>query len=408
MTISRKSRILVIDDNQDICNDIRKILLPSVNSSELDALVGDITGSSGPETVQPKIQIDSALQGDEGVAMVRQARLEGNPYALAFVDIRIPPGLDGVETIKQLQEEDEDLQYIIITAYSDYSWQDINTEISPKDNLLILKKPFESIEIHQSVSTLVEKWHLAHEREEALEALIHIKKMETVGVMASGITHDFNNLLMAILGNIELAVMKLPEEHASCAFLQKAKDSINEAKEVTDKLLLFSSFNFSRRQPISIRGLVMETSNFALAESNVNCMFSLPDDLWQPQGDFAQLNHALCEIFKNAKEAMADEGKVAVRVKNIKYDAGEHADKREGKYVRILIQDDGCGIKEKDLSHIFEPYYSGKKRSVVKGMGLGLAIVAAVVSQHEGYVHVESTPGVGTTVCLELPVADTR
>ena len=180
MIRQRKNRILIIDDNQDIHDDIKKILSPSSNTSALDALVKDISGYSTSKSESPDMQIDSALQGDEGVAMVRNAKLDRNPYALAFVDIRIPPGLDGVQTIKQLQQADECLQYVIITAYSDYSWENINTELSPQDNLLILKKPFEIIEIRQAASTLLEKWHLAHERNEAIEELIHSKKIETI------------------------------------------------------------------------------------------------------------------------------------------------------------------------------------------------------------------------------------
>ena len=117
MTTERKNRILIVDDTQDIHDDIKKVLSPSSDTSELDALVSDISGFSEPDNSTPEIQIDSALQGDTGVAMVRQAKQDGNPYALAFVDIRIPPGLDGIQTIKQMQIEDPCLQYIIITAY---------------------------------------------------------------------------------------------------------------------------------------------------------------------------------------------------------------------------------------------------------------------------------------------------
>ncbi|RWX44606.1 Response regulator receiver domain-containing protein [Candidatus Electrothrix aarhusensis] len=150
----RVRRVLVIDDNAEIHNDIKKILQPTTASDDFDDLLSDITGKPASKTYHAMIQVDSAFQGDEGIKMVRQARMEEQPYALAFVDMRIPPGLDGLQTIKKLQMEDDRLQYVIITAHSDYSWQDISNALTSKDSLLVIKKPFESIEIRQSASAL--------------------------------------------------------------------------------------------------------------------------------------------------------------------------------------------------------------------------------------------------------------
>ncbi|MCI5165821.1 MAG: response regulator [Candidatus Electrothrix sp. GM3_4] len=167
----RVRRVLVIDDNAEIHNDIKKILQPATTSDDFDDLLSDLTGKPVSKAYHSMIQVDSAFQGDEGIRMVRQARIEDRPYALAFVDMRIPPGLDGLQTIKKIQMEDDRLQYVIITAHSDYSWQDISNALTSKDSLLVIKKPFESIEIRQSASALIEKWHIAMEREHILAAL---------------------------------------------------------------------------------------------------------------------------------------------------------------------------------------------------------------------------------------------
>ncbi|MCI5219000.1 MAG: hybrid sensor histidine kinase/response regulator, partial [Candidatus Electrothrix sp. LOE2] len=167
----RVRRVLVIDDNPEIHNDIKKILQPTTAPDDFDDLLADIIGKPAAQPHHAMIQVDSAFQGDEGIRMVRQARREEQPYALAFVDMRIPPGLDGLQTIKKMQMEDDRLQYIVITAYSDYSWQDISNSLISKDNLLVIKKPFESIEIRQSASALIQKWHIAMEREHILAAL---------------------------------------------------------------------------------------------------------------------------------------------------------------------------------------------------------------------------------------------
>ena len=106
MAIMQKSRVLIIDDNQYIHDDLTKILCPALKSDECDTLVEESTGHAESNRRQLDIRIDSALQGEEGLEMVRQARKEGNPYAITFVDMRISPGIDGLKTIKQLQMED--------------------------------------------------------------------------------------------------------------------------------------------------------------------------------------------------------------------------------------------------------------------------------------------------------------
>ncbi|MCI5113357.1 MAG: response regulator [Candidatus Electrothrix sp. AW1] len=189
-------RVLVIDDNPEIHNDIKKILQPTTRSDDFDALLSDITGKTTAKTNHSVLQVDSAFQGDEGIKMIRQARMEERPYALAFVDMRIPPGLDGLQTIKKMQMEDDRLQYIIITAYSDYSWQDISDSLVSKDNLLVIKKPFESIEIRQSASALIEKWHIAMEREHILAALAMQRDMLEDKVKERTAELDQKNVLL--------------------------------------------------------------------------------------------------------------------------------------------------------------------------------------------------------------------
>ncbi len=407
MTTERKNRILIVDDTQDIHDDIKKVLSPSSDTSDLEALVKDISGFSRPDDSTPAIQIDSALQGDEGVAMVRKAKQDENPYALAFVDIRIPPGLDGIQTIKQMQIEDPCLQYVIITAYSDYSWEDIKTELSPKDNLLIIKKPFETIEIRQSASTLLEKWHLSQERNEAIEELIHSKKIETIGILANGLAHDFNNLLMGIQGNIELAAMQLPGEHSAREFLTASGDIILSTKQLIQKFLIFSDMNSPQKQPTLVKDMLKHARDYVFNNSsNISCEFNVEENLWLVNTDVHQINQVFVEIFNNAKEAMTNGGQLTVTAKNFKKHSASQTDNTEEKYVQITIKDQGMGIQKQDLANIYDPYFSLKPRGAKRGMGLGLALVAAIISQHEGKVHISSVPEEGTTVEIRLPAMD--
>ena len=158
------NRILVIDDNPSIHEDFRKILSPGDEqfAGELDDDEAALFGSAPSVSRQWSFEIDSAMQGQEGLKMVERALAEGRPYAIAFVDIRMPPGWDGVETIQHLWASYPHLQVVICTAYSDYSWNEITAKLGATDKLLILKKPFDNVEVLQFAHALTEKWALSH------------------------------------------------------------------------------------------------------------------------------------------------------------------------------------------------------------------------------------------------------
>jgi signal transduction histidine kinase len=151
-------RILIIDDNTSIHDDFRKILMPRSVSSDLDALEEMLFDEVVAAPTGPNYEIDAASQGEEGRDMVQRSLDEGRPYALAFVDMRMPPGWDGVETIQQLWKVDPNLQVVICSAYSDYSWDEMTDHLGQSDRLLILKKPFDNIEVSQLATAMTEKW----------------------------------------------------------------------------------------------------------------------------------------------------------------------------------------------------------------------------------------------------------
>src|SRR5439155_13114771 len=148
-------RILLIDDNQAIHADFRKILSqPITVDATMDAAETLLFGGQTEPQPQRQFEIDSALQGREGLALAQKALAEGRPYALAFVDVRMPPGWDGVETIARIWQVNPDLQTVICTAQSDYSWTDIIKHLGHSDRLVILKKPFDNLEVLQLAHAL--------------------------------------------------------------------------------------------------------------------------------------------------------------------------------------------------------------------------------------------------------------
>ena len=171
-------RILVIDDNPAIHNDIRKILAkPEAGAGSLEDAETLLFGETVEDDKRIYFDIDSAFQGQEGLELVKRALDTKNPYALAFVDVRMPPGWDGIETISRIWEIYPELQVVICTAYSDYSWEDITRKVGRSDSVLILKKPFDNIEVLQMAHALTKKWFLT---QEAKSQLLNLDKMVNV------------------------------------------------------------------------------------------------------------------------------------------------------------------------------------------------------------------------------------
>jgi diguanylate cyclase (GGDEF)-like protein len=171
-TLHRSDRVLVIDDNPSIHEDLRKALASDETEDELDELKALMFGTpevaEGPPVADVALQVESAHQGEEGLKQVQEALFEQRPFALAFVDMRMPPGWDGLETIEQLWKADPDLHVVLCTAYSDHSWSEIHQRLGRTDQLMILKKPFDVAEARQMAHALVAKWNISRAAQERL------------------------------------------------------------------------------------------------------------------------------------------------------------------------------------------------------------------------------------------------
>ncbi len=184
----KNAKILIVDDNKDIHDDIKYILSSSPDEVEdyqetrllKEELFGKSTLSDKSEAViDISYRIEDAYQGEEAVRMVRLARDSGDPYSLIFMDVRMPPGIDGIETIERIWKIDPDVCVVICTAYSDYSWDQIITKLGQNDNLLFLRKPFDSVSIKQVALTMTTKWGLKIQLNEQIETLEKQVSMRT-------------------------------------------------------------------------------------------------------------------------------------------------------------------------------------------------------------------------------------
>ncbi|TLY71359.1 MAG: EAL domain-containing protein [Gammaproteobacteria bacterium] len=177
-------RVLVIDDNAAIHQDYRKILVAG-DETLMSAAEAGLFGERQPETGRPTFDVDSALQGRDGVERARVALAEGRPYSVAFVDMRMPPGWDGLETVKHLWKVDPDVQVVICSAYTDYDWLELLARLGHSDKLIVVKKPFEPIEILQCASALSRKWQNARALKRHVESLELVVTDRTKGLEAA-------------------------------------------------------------------------------------------------------------------------------------------------------------------------------------------------------------------------------
>ncbi len=178
--------LLIADDNPSIHADFQKILGPESKATQnLEATQAVLFGTDIEPVEELNFSIDSAFQGEEALLLVRQGLKNNIHYAVAFVDVRMPPGIDGVETTKLLWELDPNIQVVICTAYTDYSWEELNQRLGHTDRLLILKKPFENIEVRQLADALTKKWLVHQQLQEYMNHLQDLVEERTAKLASS-------------------------------------------------------------------------------------------------------------------------------------------------------------------------------------------------------------------------------
>jgi PAS domain S-box-containing protein len=246
------------------------------------------------------------------------------------------------------------------------------------------------------------------ERKRAMDELEKNRKLESIGLLAGGIAHDFNNLLTVILGNISFAKMRGELPGDVLKLLSGAETASIKATALTDQLLTFSKGGSPIKKAILVKTLIEDVVRDALTGHLIEYKYVFEESCPMAYVDEHQMRQALRNIFVNAKEAMPGGGTISIGTKTVS--AGQDGDiaLSEGDYTVIAIEDTGRGIKEEDLSKIFDPYFTTKPMGAKKGMGLGLAVAHSVVKRHGGCIKVDSRVGSGSTFHLYLPALPRR
>ncbi|MDY6855581.1 MAG: PAS domain S-box protein [Thermodesulfobacteriota bacterium] len=228
-----------------------------------------------------------------------------------------------------------------------------------------------------------------------------VQKLESVGILAGGIAHDFNNILMGISGNITLAKLYTNAGNSVFERLLEMEKGVLQARDLTQQFLTFSKGGAPIKKTTSIKEIIEVSVNFTLRGSNCQCEFFLPDDLWPVEVDKGQISQVMNNLIMNSMEALPEGGIIKVYAENTVVLKGDNLPLKEGHYIKVSIEDQGHGIPKKDLSNIFDPYFTTKQ----KGSGLGLSVTYSIIKNHKGYVHVESKVGIGTTFHVLIPAS---
>jgi diguanylate cyclase (GGDEF)-like protein len=219
-------RILLVDDNHSIHEDFRKILRSTSEEDALNQARAALFDDTPNLLEAEEFELDCVSQGQHALAKVQMALKAGRPYAVAFVDMRMPPGWDGLETIERLWEEDPTIQIVICTAYSDHPWDEIRRRVGRNDKLLILQKPFTSVQVLQLAAALSQKWNLAYRVERQLQELNTLVEARTTELqLANDQLMQANQALVRTVADLESAQAKISQQNAELERLA-SRDSL--------------------------------------------------------------------------------------------------------------------------------------------------------------------------------------
>jgi PAS domain S-box-containing protein len=230
-------------------------------------------------------------------------------------------------------------------------------------------------------------------------------RLESSRTLARGIAHDFNNLLAIIIGYLGLAIEEVQPGCDLYASLKEAGKTSRRAADLTRQFIFLAKGGDPVKEVQDISCLVRESVTSTLHRTKVNCVFQIDENLWPADCDRDHVVQAIKNITTNARQAMPDGGILKVKAVNKVLSAAQIPGKKPGKYICITFKDNGRGIAEQDMPHIFDPYFSTRDDVTQKGLGLGLAVVHSIIQQHDGLIQVESQLGQGTLVRLCLPAS---
>ncbi len=430
-------RILIVDDNVEIHEDFKKILLPAkkIKDNEMLSLEKELFGSEDAEKgvdreLNLSYRIDDAMQGDEAIEMVDRAEREGDPYAMAFMDVRMPPGIDGITTVERIWKKHPMLEIVICTAYSDYSWDQMLQKLGYSDHLLFIKKPFDGVAIKQIALSLTTKWEINRKNQAHMTTLEsevekrtadlrtmmeNLKELKDKAESATrakseflaNMSHEIRTPMNAVIGfsellkNTELTEQQKDFVETICTSGELLISLINDILDISkieSRKIALEEIDFDLEYLISS---VLKILRQRASGKHLELIMVFPENVPRSlKGDPTRIRQILMNLVGNAIK-FTDQGEIVVTVG---VDAGEHPETKGPSKIKLCVKDTGIGIPKDKQESIFEAFTQVDSSITRKygGTGLGLTITKSLVEMMGGSIIVNSEPGMGTEFIITL------
>jgi two-component system NtrC family sensor kinase len=431
------TRVLVVDDSPEVHAGTRKAASSEDRLADALDVLDEALFASKAMRQDLRLEIDTVVQGAEALERVVAAQRKGRPYALAFVDIRTPPGWSGVDTAAKILQQDPHLQLVLCTAHGDYRWEDIVATLGDTDRVLILRKPFGVLEVQQLTYSLLMKWRLVREAErqrtelearvaertdELLDAneqlrremaerarveeeLRRAQRLESLGRLAAGLGHEINNPLNFVSGSIEMLDAELPrlrgripEEqwHRLEEVVRTAAIGVGRIAQIVGNIKLFSRPPETPAEAVDLWKTL--TWCVKMIEDRLSPEVELVIDLADVRpvlGKRLEIEQVFINLLENAVQAVTERGGPSQRIRvSTRDDKGG---------VIVEISDSGPGLPDDVVDKIFDPFFTTRPPS--EGTGLGLAVSHSIITALGGTIDIRNADTGGAVVTVRLPAA---
>lgn len=397
----RNTRVLVVEDEREIAKVYQDILSSPKGSN---ARVRNIRSSR--RAAEPTVMAGDAFEvsvahtGEQALALVKESLEKGNPFAMGFFDVLLGPGLDGISLAQEVLKLDPRMNFVFVTAYQDRSVDAIRALLGESSECRwdYLNKPFSTGEILQKARNFVSLWNLELERDQRDHQLNDLRKRllqhertSSVAAVSRGVTHEFGNILMQIMGKADMGLRKKPEEMKES--LEKILEASHRANKILERFKNLAEGKpvEQRKSQVFIDQLLKEAIGLmehTLTQSRIK-VCQIKRDKVMAMVDETGLMQVLVNLMINSIHAMPNSGQIDFSITDL------------GQDFEIRMRDYGPGVPSEILPHILEPFYTTKGQ---EGTGLGLAISREIIEvEHQGEFIAQNHPAKGFEVQIRIP-----
>ncbi|HEX9935320.1 MAG TPA: response regulator, partial [bacterium] len=348
----------------------------------------------------PLIEVE--CQASLGAGMTILERKEFNAVLLNLTQ----PDSTGLDTFRKLHTQYPNLPLIILTSLDGESTALEAVREGAQD--YFVKGRAEANELTMAIRNAVERKRLEEENRLIHARLVQAQKMEAVGILAGGVAHDFNNLITAIRGSVDMALFKCEASHPMVKDLRNIQTAADRASQLTRQIILLSQKHHKEFVLFNLNEAVESIFKMLhrILGEDIAVQTDLRGDIWQVRADRGSLEQVLLNLAVRAREAMQEKGgSLVIRTENVQVDDAacqKMKDARVGRYVRMTATDTGRGLTPDAVEHLFEAFTTGKG-GTLQGTGLGLSVVQGIIKEHEGWISVRSSERSGSAFEIYLP-----